>query len=72
MKYLIDIKSLSPPRFSRGAFRRGHLKKQLLRPAVVCDYSLDEMRRVFNKKFPHKLSVFDRFVAIMMLSVQIM
>ncbi len=24
--------------------------------AVVCDYSLDEMRRVFNRKFPQRLA----------------
>ena len=29
--------------------------------AVVCDYSLDEMRRVYNRKFPHKLQDFERF-----------
>ena len=23
--------------------------------AVVCDYALDEMRRVFNRKFPNKI-----------------
>lgn len=37
--------------------------------AVVCDYSLDEMRRVFNRKFPHKLEVFESFVSLLTLSV---
>lgn len=39
--------------------------------AVVCDYSLDEMRRVFNRKFPNRISDFERFVAMMALSVDI-
>ncbi|MGL4209574.1 MAG: PIN domain-containing protein, partial [Candidatus Adiutrix sp.] len=39
--------------------------------AVVCDYSLDEMRRVFNRKFPHKLEVFERFVSLLTLSVEL-
>ncbi|MDL2314043.1 putative toxin-antitoxin system toxin component, PIN family [Desulfovibrio sp. OttesenSCG-928-C14] len=39
--------------------------------AVVCDYSLDEMRRVFNRKFPNKISDYERFVATMALSVNI-
>ncbi|MDL2207183.1 putative toxin-antitoxin system toxin component, PIN family [Desulfovibrio sp. OttesenSCG-928-M16] len=39
--------------------------------AVVCDYSLDEMRRVFNRKFPNKLPDFERFVSMMALSVEI-
>ena len=38
---------------------------------VVCDYSLDEMRRVFNRKFPHRLGDFERFVSGLMLAVEI-
>lgn len=37
---------------------------------VVCDYSLDEMRRVFNRKFPHRLGDFERFVSGMTLAVE--
>jgi putative PIN family toxin of toxin-antitoxin system len=39
--------------------------------AVVCDYSLDEMRRVFNRKFPHRLGDYERFVSSMTLAVEI-
>ena len=39
--------------------------------AVVCDYSLDEMRRVFNRKFPHRLADFERFVSSLTLAVEI-
>jgi putative PIN family toxin of toxin-antitoxin system len=39
--------------------------------AVVCDYSLDELRRVFNAKFPHKISDYERFLAILAVSVEI-
>lgn len=39
--------------------------------AVVCDYSMDEMRRVFNEKFPHRLPDYERFVSGMALSVEI-
>ena len=38
---------------------------------VVCDYSIDEMRRVFNRKFPHKLPDFERFLSALALSVEI-
>ncbi len=38
---------------------------------VVCDYSLDEMHRVFNRKFPRRLNDFERFVSIMTLAVEI-
>lgn len=39
--------------------------------AVVCDYSLDEMRRVYNRKFPHKIPDFERFLSLLALSVAI-
>lgn len=39
--------------------------------AVVCDYSLDEMRRVYNRKFPHKIPDFERFLSLLALSVEI-
>ncbi|MDL2263505.1 putative toxin-antitoxin system toxin component, PIN family [Synergistaceae bacterium OttesenSCG-928-I11] len=39
--------------------------------AVVCDYSMDEMRRVFNRKFPHRIADFERFVSTMALAVKI-
>lgn len=39
--------------------------------AVVCDYSLDEMRRVYNRKFPHNIPDFERFLSLLTLSVEI-
>jgi putative PIN family toxin of toxin-antitoxin system len=39
--------------------------------AVVCDYSMDEMRRVFNEKFPHRIAEYESFVSRMALSVEV-
>jgi len=39
--------------------------------AVVCDYSIDEMRRVYNRKFSHKISDFERFLSMLAFSVEI-
>lgn len=39
--------------------------------AIVCDYSLDEMRRVFNRKFPRRLRDFERFLASLALAARI-
>ena len=39
--------------------------------AVVCDYSLDEMRRVYNRKFPHRIPDFERFLSLLALSVEV-
>lgn len=39
--------------------------------AVVCDYSIDEMRRVYNRKFPSRISDFEQFISGLALSVEI-
>jgi len=39
--------------------------------AVVCDYSLDEMLRVYKRKFPHKMPDFEHFLSLLALSVTI-
>ena len=39
--------------------------------AVVCEHSLDEMRRVFNRKFPHRIADYERFLSMLTLSVEI-
>jgi putative PIN family toxin of toxin-antitoxin system len=39
--------------------------------AVVCDYSLEELRRVFNEKFPNRIQDYERFVSMLVLSVEI-
>lgn len=39
--------------------------------AVICDYSIDEMRRVYNRKFPHKIPDFERFLSMVVFSVEI-
>ena len=31
---------------------------------VFCDQIIDEIRRIFNRKFPHKISAMERFLAI--------
>ena len=39
--------------------------------AVVCDYSMDELRRVYNRKFPQRIQDFERFVSVLTLSVEL-
>jgi len=39
--------------------------------AVICDYSVDEMRRVYNKKFPHKIHVMEEFLAVALVAAEI-
>lgn len=39
--------------------------------AVVCDYSMDEFRKVFNAKFPHRIQDYERFSSTILLAVEI-
>ena len=61
---------------SAGLFPNGvpaaALKKALTPPnvAIVCDYSLDEMHRVINKKFPDKIKDLDLFISRLLFFVE--
>ena len=73
MRVIIDTNILvSAALFPRGVPAKAFFKA-VTPPyhAVVCDYSMDELRRVFNTKFPHKIQDYERFVSIMALSVKI-
>jgi len=39
--------------------------------AMVCDYSIDELHRVYNKKFRNKLYALDAFLSLLLRSVKI-
>lgn len=39
--------------------------------AAICDYSLEEMRQVYERKFPHKLSIFECFTSLIEHSIDI-
>jgi len=32
--------------------------------SIVCDQNIDELRRVYNRKFPHKIQALERFLAL--------
>jgi putative PIN family toxin of toxin-antitoxin system len=39
--------------------------------AIICDYSLNEMHRIINKKFPHKANELELFLHRLLLSVEL-
>lgn len=73
MRCLIDTNILiSAALFPDSVLARAFIKAvSPPHDAVVCDYSLDEMRRVYNRKFPHKIPDFERFLSLLTLSVEI-
>jgi len=39
--------------------------------ALVCDQNIDEMRRVFIRKFPHKLELLEKFLAFALIDLEV-
>lgn len=38
---------------------------------IICEQNVDEIKRVFNKKFPDKLSALDRFLATALMTLEL-
>jgi len=60
--------SLFPGSVADKAFTRAVTYPNI---GVICDYCIDEMRRVYNRKFPRKIPLLERFLATALLSAEI-
>lgn len=38
---------------------------------IICDQNIEELRRVFNRKFPQKISLLEHFLAIALLAMEV-
>lgn len=38
---------------------------------LICEQNVDEIRRIFNKKFPHRLAALDKFLSIALLTLEL-
>ncbi len=38
---------------------------------LICEQNVDEMKRIFNKKFPNRLAALDKFLAIALLTLEL-
>lgn len=38
---------------------------------LICEQNVDELKRIFSKKFPNKLSSLDKFLSIALLSLEL-
>jgi putative PIN family toxin of toxin-antitoxin system len=72
MRLLIDTIILVSAALFPGSVPARAFTKAVTPPheTIVCDYSLNEMRQVFNRKFPHRLSDFERFASSLTLAVE--
>ncbi|GAB6275116.1 MAG: putative toxin-antitoxin system toxin component, PIN family [Peptococcaceae bacterium] len=66
MRILIDTNTLiSASLSSTGTSYKAYIKA-VTHPnhGMVCDQNIDELRRVYNRKFPHKIHALERFLAL--------
>jgi putative PIN family toxin of toxin-antitoxin system len=73
MKVLIDTNILISAALFPNSVPAHAYNKAVTHPyhGLVCEQNLDEMRRIFNRKFPSKLSALDRFLAISATALEI-
>lgn len=38
---------------------------------VICDQNIEELRRIFNRKFPKKISLLEHFLSIVLLAMEV-
>ena len=73
MRCIIDTNVLISAALFPGSTPAKAYFKAVMAPhvAIVCDYSIDELRRVFNNKFEDKLHILDSFLAFLLRSVEV-
>jgi len=72
MRCFVDTNILISAGLDAKSLTAAALIKALTPPnvAIVSDYSLDEMRRVMNKKFPHKARELEIFLERLLFNVE--
>ena len=65
MRVLIDANIFISAAYSKDSIPHQAYKKAVEPPnqGLICDQSIEEMRRVFNRKFPDKIQLFERFIS---------
>ena len=38
---------------------------------IICEQNVDEIKRIFNKKFPHRLGSLDKFLSVALLTLEL-
>jgi putative PIN family toxin of toxin-antitoxin system len=73
MKVLIDTNIMISAALFPNSTPAKAYNKAVTHPyrGLVCEQNIDELRRIFNRKFPTKLSALDRFLAISATALEI-
>lgn len=73
MRVLIDTNVLISAALSaNGVPFRAYVKAATYpNRGLICEQNVDEMKRIFNKKFPHRLAALDKFLSIALLTLEL-
>lgn len=73
MKIMIDTNVLISSALSANGTPFKAFVKAVSSPnqGIICEQNVDEMRRVFNRKFPDKISALESFLALSMLTLKV-
>lgn len=73
MKVLIDTNILISAALSDKGTPYQAFIKAVSYPnhGLVCEQNIDEMRRIFNRKFPQKLQALDNFLSLALLTLEV-
>ena len=73
MKVLIDTNILISAALSNNGLPYQAFVKAVSYPnhGVICEQNIDEMRRIFNRKFPAKIQALESFLSFALLTLEI-
>ena len=73
MRVLIDTNVLVSAALNPGGMPFQAFVKAVSYPnhGMICEQNVDELKRVFNKKFPNKIQALDRFLSVALLTLEL-
>jgi putative PIN family toxin of toxin-antitoxin system len=73
MKVLIDTNILISAALNPSGTPYKAFIKAVTYPnkGVICDQNIEELRRIFNRKFPQKISLLEHFLSIALLTMEV-
>lgn len=73
MRVLIDTNVLISAALSANSVPFQAYVKAASHPnhGLICEQNVDEMKRIFNKKFPNRLASLDKFLSVALLTLEL-
>ncbi len=73
MRVLIDTNILISAALSANGTPFKAFVKAVTYPnhGMVCEQNIDEMRRIFNRKFPKKIAAFEQFLSMALMTLEL-